>query len=87
MAISSPIMVLPLVTVLAPTRRQMPRIACRASAAVRAERIRAFDGTQPTLRQSPPRRCRSASATRAPNPAAPTALTSPAVPAPTTTRS
>src|SRR5262249_42503039 len=46
----------------------------------------ALDGTQPTLRQSPPRSSRSTSATLAPSPAAPAAVTSPAVPAPITTR-
>src|SRR3990172_5907742 len=45
-----------------------------------------FEGTHPTLRQSPPRRCRSTMATLAPSPAAPAAVTSPAVPAPRTTR-
>ena len=44
-----------------------------------------FDGTQPTFRQSPPRRLRSTSATFAPSPAAPAALTKPAVPPPMTT--
>ena len=62
------------------------RGASRTAAHARAERISAFDGTQPTLRQSPPIRWRSTSATRAPSPAAPAAVTSPAVPAPITTR-
>ena len=60
--------------------------AARTSDAARAERIRAFEGTQPTLRQSPPSRCRSSNATRAPAPAAKLAAINPAVPAPTTTR-
>ena len=42
----------------------------------------AFDGTQPTFRQSPPSMLFSISATRAPSPAAPAAVTSPAVPPP-----
>src|SRR5262249_9055725 len=54
--------------------------------AARAARISALDGTQPTLRQSPPRSSRSIRATLAPSPAAPAAVTSPAVPAPITTR-
>ena len=45
-----------------------------------------FDGTQPKFRQSPPRRFLSTSATLAPRAAAPAAVTSPAVPAPRTTR-
>src|SRR5215471_6466751 len=60
--------------------------ASRTWAAARATRISALDGTQPTLRQSPPRRSRSTRATLAPSPAAPAAVTSPAVPAPITTR-
>ena len=44
------------------------------------------DGTQPMFRQSPPSKSRSISATLAPRPAAPAAVTNPAVPAPTTTR-
>src|SRR5262245_51647172 len=60
--------------------------ASRTWAAARAARISALDGTQPTLRQSPPRSSRSTSATLAPSPAAPAAVTSPAVPAPITTR-
>jgi hypothetical protein len=60
--------------------------ARRASAAARAERMMAFDGTQPVTRQSPPSRARSTSATRAPSPAAPIALTRPAVPPPITAR-
>src|SRR4030095_9389104 len=48
--------------------------------------MRPLDGTQPTLRQSPPNRFRSTSATLAPSPAAPAALTNPAVPPPMTTR-
>ena len=59
----------------------------RTNAGGRADAMNAFDGTHPVFRQSPPRRCRSTSATRAPRPAAPMALTSPAVPPPTTTRS
>ena len=58
----------------------------RADAHTRAARRTPFDGTQPTLRQSPPIRCRSTRATLAPRPAATAAVTSPAVPAPTTTR-
>ena len=65
----------------------MPRAAAaRISPTTREERMTHFEGTQPTLRQSPPRRCRSMSATRAPRPAAPAAVTSPAVPPPMTTR-
>ena len=60
--------------------------ARRASAAARAERMIAFDGTQPVMRQSPPSEARSTRATRAPSPAAPIALTSPAVPPPRTAR-
>ena len=62
------------------------RSASLISKTTREERIRHFDGTQPTLRQSPPSRCRSTNATLAPRPAAPAAVTSPAVPAPRTTR-
>ena len=58
----------------------------RADAHTRAARRTAFDGTQPTFRQSPPISRRSTRATRAPRPAATDAVTSPAVPAPTTTR-
>ena len=60
--------------------------AARRAATARAARMMALDGTQPTLRQSPPRRCRSIKATFAPSPAAPAAVTSPAVPPPITTR-
>ena len=60
--------------------------ASRTSCATCAARSTPFDGTQPKLRQSPPIRWRSTSATRAPSPDAPAAVTSPAVPAPTTTR-
>ena len=60
--------------------------AARRSPITREERIRHFDGTQPTFRQSPPIRWRSTRATLAPSPAAPAAVTSPAVPAPSTTR-
>ncbi len=60
--------------------------AVRASSQARDARMIPFDGTQPTFRQSPPIRWRSISATRAPRPAAPLADTSPAVPAPITTR-
>src|SRR3990172_12783856 len=52
----------------------------------RDDRITHFEGTQPKLRQSPPKRCFSIKATRAPRPAPPAAVTSPAVPAPITTR-
>src|SRR5437879_11815644 len=52
----------------------------------REERITHLEGTQPTLRQSPPSRYLSIRATRAPSPAAPAAVTRPAVPAPITTR-
>ena len=60
--------------------------AALISPMIREDRMTHFEGTQPTLRQSPPSRCRSMSATRAPSPAAPAAVTSPAVPAPMTTR-
>ena len=60
--------------------------AARISPRTLDDRMTAFDGTQPTLRQSPPRRSRSMRATRAPRPAAPAAVTSPAVPPPMTTR-
>ena len=60
--------------------------APRTVAATRAEASRALEGTQPKLRQSPPRRRRSTRATFPPSPAAPAAATSPAVPAPMTTR-
>src|SRR3989338_4658406 len=56
------------------------------SAAAREERINALEGTQPTFRQSPPKRCFSINATLAPSPAAPAAVTRPAVPPPMTTR-
>jgi hypothetical protein len=52
-----------------------------------AARRSALLGTQPRIRQSPPMRRRSTRAVRAPRPTAMAALTSPAVPAPTTTRS
>gem|GEM_PF-5401038 len=55
-------------------------------AATRAALMIAFEGTHPTFRQSPPIKFLSTSATLAPNPAAPAAVTNPAVPAPTTTR-
>ena len=58
----------------------------RADAHTRAARMIPFEGTQPTFRQSPPIRWRSISATFAPIPAATAAVTSPAVPAPITTR-
>src|SRR5437660_8326746 len=65
----------------------MPNAAAsRTCAQAREARMRAFEGTHPTLRQSPPSRCFSTRATRAPNPAAPEAVTRPAVPAPITTR-
>src|SRR5712692_3075250 len=65
----------------------MPNAAAsRTCAQAREARIRAFEGTHPTLRQSPPSRCFSTRATRAPSPAAPAAVTRPAVPAPITTR-
>src|SRR5207244_12041140 len=60
--------------------------ASRTGAQAREARMRAFEGTHPTLRQSPPSRCFSTRATRAPSPAAPAAVTRPAVPAPITTR-
>jgi hypothetical protein len=60
--------------------------ASRTAATARAARMMALDGTQPTLRQSPPMKCFSMSATFAPSPAAPMAVTNPAVPAPMTTR-
>ena len=72
---------------LAPGGTRTPNSAApRTSATARPARIRAFDGTQPTFRQSPPISSRSTSATLAPSPAAPAAVTSPAVPAPITTR-
>ncbi len=55
-------------------------------AATRPALMTPFDGTHPTFRQSPPIRSRSISATLAPSPAAPDAVTRPAVPAPMTTR-
>src|SRR6266581_4098830 len=65
----------------------MPNAAAsRTCAQAREARMRAFEGTHPTLRQSPPSRCFSTRATRAPRPAAPAAVTRPAVPAPITTR-
>src|SRR5437773_1825357 len=65
----------------------MPNAAAsRTCAHAREARMRAFEGTHPTLRQSPPSRCFSTRATRAPRPAAPAAVTRPAVPAPITTR-
>ncbi len=64
-------------------------VAPRISATTRAERITHLEGTQPTFRQSPPMRFFSINATfkPSPNPAAPAAITSPAVPAPITTKS
>jgi hypothetical protein len=62
------------------------RLALRIAAAMRPALMIPFEGTQPTFRQSPPIRLRSTRATFAPNPAAPAAVTSPAVPAPMTTR-
>ena len=73
-------------TSIGPAMRTPYDPASRAAAAARDARRTPFEGTQPTLRQSPPMRCRSTIATRAPSPAAPTAETSPAVPAPRTTR-
>ena len=67
-----------------PARRTARQCASRHTAAT--VRMIAFDGTQPTFRQSPPSRSRSISATFAPSAAAACAATSPAVPAPTTTR-
>src|SRR5262249_15801080 len=70
-----------------PGGMRMPNCpASRTWAAARAARISALDGTQPTLRQSPPKSSPSTRATLAPSPAAPAAVTSPAVPAPITTR-
>ena len=69
-------------TSIAPRIRTPNRPESRASAAARAQRISALDGTQPTFRQSPPIKSRSIRATLAPTPAAPAAVTSPAVPAP-----
>ena len=60
--------------------------AARAACTRRAELITALEGTHPKLRQSPPMRWRSTMATFAPSPAPMAALTSPPVPAPTTTR-
>ena len=51
-----------------------------------AERISAFDGTQPVFRQSPPILCFSTSVTLALIAEAIYAVTSPALPAPITTR-
>ena len=62
------------------------RPASRTWAATRAEAMSALDGTHPTFRQSPPSNPRSTRATFAPSPAAPAAVTSPAVPPPITTR-
>src|SRR5437867_1948596 len=71
----------------APSRSGTPsRAASRTSPTTREERITHFDGTQPTFKQSPPIRYLSTRATRAPSPAAPAAVTRPAVPAPITTR-
>ncbi len=70
----------------APGTRTPREAAARTSPTTREERMTHLDGTQPTMRQSPPSRCRSISATRAPSPAAPAAVTRPAVPAPITTR-
>mmetsp|Transcript_74469 Transcript_74469/g.241797 ORF Transcript_74469/g.241797 Transcript_74469/m.241797 type:complete len:331 (-) Transcript_74469:210-1202(-) len=61
--------------------------ACARSAAARAQRSRAFEGTQPTLRQSPPARCSSMSALFAPRRADCLAATRPPAPAPMATRS
>ena len=70
-----------------PSGTWMPNSAAsRTAARARAAPISALEGTQPTFRQSPPMRCRSTKATFAPKPAAPAALTRPAVPAPMTTR-
>ncbi len=62
------------------------RAASCTSPTTREERITHLEGTQPTFKQSPPSRYRSIRATRAPSPAAPAAVTRPAVPAPITTR-
>ncbi len=68
-------------------RNRTPKFkASPTSYAARPARITPLEGTQPTFRQSPPIRARSMIATFAPSPAEPTALTSPAVPAPITTR-
>ena len=67
--------------------RTPSRAPLRSSPTTRDERISPLEGTQPTFKQSPPSNARSTSATLAPRPAAPAALTSPAVPAPRTTRS
>src|SRR5437899_5798820 len=65
----------------------MPNAAAsRTGGQAREDRMRAFEGTHTTLRQSPPSRSFSTRATRAPSPAAPAAVTRPAVPAPITTR-
>jgi hypothetical protein len=63
-------------------RADASRAACHARAAART----ALEGTHPTFRQSPPISSRSTSATRAPSAAPIAAVTSPAVPAPITTR-
>ena len=79
-------MTLPKSTAPAPACGRTPNSSApRAAAAAWAARINALDGTQPELRQSPPSRFRSIRATLAPTPAAPIAVTRPAVPAPTTT--
>ena len=62
------------------------RQASRTAAEARAATMTPLDGTQPTCRQSPPMSRRSTSATFAPKPAATDAATSPAVPAPSTTK-
>ena len=71
----------------APSGTSTPNCAAlRTVAATRAAPMTPLEGTQPTLRQSPPISSRSINATRAPSPAAPAAVTKPAVPAPMTTR-
>ena len=61
-------------------------IPSMGGAEARAALMMALDGTEPTLRQSPPLKRPSIRAAFAPGPAAPAAVTGPAVPAPMTTR-
>jgi hypothetical protein len=65
------------------TPNSRERFACDRNFAVRSS---AFDGTQPVFRQSPPMRCFSTSVTFAFTAAAMYDATSPAEPAPITTR-
>mmetsp|Transcript_115447 Transcript_115447/g.337647 ORF Transcript_115447/g.337647 Transcript_115447/m.337647 type:complete len:429 (+) Transcript_115447:239-1525(+) len=64
-----------------------PRSDRRISAAARAQRRSAFEGTQPTFKQSPPAKCCSMRQLLAPRRADCLAETRPPAPAPTATRS